>query len=201
MSDEASITSRVIVKVRLICHGIAMRRIYKKFGRMSSVLKPRMLTNPMFVEIGDNVGIGRYSRIEVIVSEIPSPAPVLRIGDWTHIEEYFHVAASNLVEIGKSVLIASRVYITDHNHRFTDIDTPIRSQGIESKGPVIIGDNAWLGEGCAILPGVKIGRNAVVGANAVVTSDVPAYCVVAGIPARVIKRYDFDLNDWVRDSG
>lgn len=186
--------------MRLVCHGIAMRRVFKTFGRMSSILNPRMLTNPRFIEIGNNVGIGRYSRLEAIVTDIPGPAPVLRIGDATHIEEYFHVAASQVVEIGKSVLIASRVYITDHNHSYSDINAPISSQGVDNKGPVIIEDNAWLGEGCAVLPGVKIGRNSVVGANAVVTTDVPPYCVVAGVPARVIKRYDFELSNWVRDS-
>ena len=157
-----------------------------------------MLTNAQNVEIGDNVFIREYSRIEAIIFDgHQNFSPVLKIGEGTAIEQFFHVGACEHVEIGKNVLIAGRVYITDHNHRFSDIDKPILSQGIEPGGKVIIGDNAWLGEGCVILPGITIGSHAIIGANAVVTRDIPPYTVVVGNPARAIKKYDALKKDWI----
>lgn len=90
------------------------------------------------------------------------------------------------VEIGDSALIADNVYISDFDHKFADLETPIKDQGI-AKSRVRIERNVWLGAKVTVTRGVTIGEGAVVGANAVVTHDLPAYSVAVGLPARVIK--------------
>ena len=93
------------------------------------------------------------------------------------------------VEIGDSALIADNVYISDFDHKFADLETPIKDQGI-AKSRVRIERNVWLGAKVTVTRGVTIGEGAVVGANAVVTRDLPAYCVAVGAPARPIRSRD-----------
>lgn len=107
-----------------------------------------------------------------------------------------HIAAIENVKIGDHVLTANNVYISDNLHAYEDICTPVMHQPVKVKGRVEIGDGCWLGENVAVL-GVRIGKNSVIGANAVVTSDIPDYCVAVGIPAQVIRRYDPKLAAWV----
>ena len=90
------------------------------------------------------------------------------------------------VEIGAAALIADSVYISDFDHKFSSLSTPIKDQGI-AKARVRIGPDVWLGTKVTVSRGVVIGEGAVVGANAVVTRDLPAYCVAVGVPARVVK--------------
>jgi acetyltransferase-like isoleucine patch superfamily enzyme len=90
------------------------------------------------------------------------------------------------VEIGDSALIADGVYISDFDHKFTDLNTPIKDQGI-AKSRVRIERDVWLGTKVTVSRGVTIGEGAVIGANAVVTRDVPPYAVAVGVPARVVK--------------
>jgi acetyltransferase-like isoleucine patch superfamily enzyme len=90
------------------------------------------------------------------------------------------------VEIGECALIADNVYISDFDHKFADLTTPIKDQGI-AKSRVRIGRDVWLGTKVTVARGVEIGEGAVVGANSVVTKDLPAFSVSVGAPARVIK--------------
>lgn len=106
----------------------------------------------------------------------------------------------NEVIIEDDVLFAAFVHVTDHSHDYRDVTKPVSKQGIFSKGPVVIKKGAWLAFGCHILSGVTVGENSVVAANAVVTKDVPPYSVVAGNPARVVSRFDFEQNNWVHVS-
>lgn len=116
--------------------------------------------------------------------------PVIIFGNNVSLENDCHIGAVNRVEIHDNVLIASRVYISDHAHGvadYPDIAIAPNERPVWSKGPVVIERDVWIGEGASILPGVRVGRNAIVGANAVVTRDVPPFSVVGGAPARVIK--------------
>ncbi|GFE60325.1 DapH/DapD/GlmU-related protein [Geobacter sp. AOG2] len=183
------------IKKRLITY--YNRTIFKKYGANVTILKPSMITNPKYIEIGSNVLIREYSRIEAVDTYGNAKyTPELKIGDGTHIEQFFHVGSCECVEIGKNVLIAGRVYISDHNHNFKNIEEPIVNQGIEAGGKVVIGDNSWLGEGCVILPGVSIGKGAVIGSNAVVTKSIPPFSVAVGIPAKVIRQYNNETKAW-----
>lgn len=131
------------------------------------------------------------NRIEVIERHGSQQfKPLLQIGDGVSMEYDCHIGCVNEVRIGARVLMASRVYISDHSHGATnaeDLQLPPNARPIFLKGPVIIEDEVWLGEGAAVMPGVRIGRSSIIGANAVVTRDIPAYSIAVGAPARVIK--------------
>ncbi len=111
---------------------------------------------------------------------------VLRVGARTVFGHHCTLAARDSVEIGEDCLLAEMVSIRDHDHRFDDLEIPIREQGAVS-APVKIGKNVWLGAKVTVLKGVTIGDNAIVGANAVVTKNLPANAIAVGIPAKVIR--------------
>ena len=100
------------------------------------------------------------------------------------------MSISTKIKIRKNALISDRVFLGDCNHGFLDLNLPISQQPINFSGCVEIGEGCWIGIGAAITPGITIGKNAVIGANSVVTHDVPDYCIVAGNPARVIRRIE-----------
>ena len=113
-----------------------------------------------------------------------------------------HIGAIDSVVIGDRVLIASGVYISDHGHgdysgnsQSSPLEPPAKRPLISH--PVQIGDDVWLGENVLVLPGVKIGNGVVIGAGAVVTSNIPDYSIAVGVPAKVIKKFDFDKKKWV----
>jgi acetyltransferase-like isoleucine patch superfamily enzyme len=146
-----------------------------------------MLTNPKAISIGKRVEIRKGARLEA-VGPWDGDKPKIVIGDNTSIHLYFHCGAAESVTIGKNVLIAGRVYISDHDHRYDDPEMPACLCEELKTAPVVIEDGVWLGEGSVILKGVTVGERAVVGANAVVTKDVEPYTIVAGVPAREIDK-------------
>ena len=117
-----------------------------------------------------------------------SAEPVLTIGARCSIGRGTAIVARRRIEIGDDVTIAPNVYITDHNHAYADVDVPIKEQ-YPTHDPVRIGDGTWIAAGATILPGADIGRHVTVGAGAVVRGKVDDYTVVAGSPARVVRRY------------
>ena len=121
----------------------------------------------------------------------------LSIGEGTYVGRFCHFYATSRIEIGKKVLIADKVYLSDNLHGYKNIDMPVIDQPVEQLAPVIIHDGAWLGENVCVV-GASVGRNSVVGANSVVTRDIPDYCVAAGAPAIIIKRYDLEKREWRR---
>lgn len=115
------------------------------------------------------------------------------IGTRTRIDGKFH--------IGKNVLMGPDNYISLYDHSYEDIHVPIISQGVykpnkNGHDDIRIGDGTWIGTHCAIIGDVHIGRNCVIGANSVVTHDVPDYCVAVGAPARIIKKYNVESGEW-----
>mgnify|MGYP000978796474 FL=1 len=113
--------------------------------------------------------------------------PRLIIGDDVYIGFRSHIVACDRIEIGNKTVIADNVYITDNLHGFEDVTRGIMEQPLRVPGPVVIGEGCWIGERACIMPNVKIGKHAVIGANAVVTKDIPEYSIAVGAPARVIK--------------
>jgi acetyltransferase-like isoleucine patch superfamily enzyme len=111
----------------------------------------------------------------------------VRIGEGTFLNVGVMVAALSLVEIGSHCMLANGCVVTDADHRFDDPDTPITWQGFTSRGPTRLGDDIWLGANVVVTSGVTIGERCVVGANSVVTSDLPPRTVSAGAPARVLR--------------
>ena len=102
------------------------------------------------------------------------------------------------VIVGNYVLTAPNVHITDRNHEYHDVSTPIIKQDWYSKGPLVIDDGCWIGTNAVIVGAIHIGKNCVIGANSVVTKNVPDYSVVVGNPARIVKRYNPNTEKWDR---
>ena len=130
------------------------------------------------IEVGDNVEIGMASRLIAI-----GDARIV-IGDGAALVGANSVLAGVDIHIGPRVLMGWNSGVTDSQHGFSDPDEPVMDQPLDRQAPVRIEQGAWLGNNAMVMAGVTIGRNAVVGANAVVTSDVPDHTVVVGAPAR-----------------
>jgi acetyltransferase-like isoleucine patch superfamily enzyme len=115
----------------------------------------------------------------------------VRIGSGTFLNIAVMVAAVELVEIGDHCMFANGCFITDGNHRFDDPDKPVPWQGFDSKGPTRVGDNVWCGAHVVITSGVTIGERCVIGANSVVTRDLPPHSIAAGAPAKVLRQVEY----------
>jgi len=118
----------------------------------------------------------------------------IRIGAGTFLNIGVMVAAHELVEIGDHCMFANGCFVTDATHRFDDPDRPVTWQGFTTKGPTRIGDNVWCGANVVVTSGVTIGERCVIGANSVVTRDVPPYSIAAGAPATVVKQVDYQAS-------
>jgi len=170
----------------------AARRHFKSVGQGSWIEAPFHVQNARNVTLGSNFSARSHFVLESIEEyQGEHFTPRVVIGDNVSFYYDCHVGCINCIEIGNNVLFGSKVYITDHFHGDTsgqDIDRPPVMRTLTSKGPVIIENNVWIGEGVAIMPNVTIGENAIIGANSVVTKNIPRNCVAAGIPAVVIKQ-------------
>jgi acetyltransferase-like isoleucine patch superfamily enzyme len=144
------------------------------------------------VQIGRGVFVGSGAWFSV------GPGARLTIGDNAHINRGFVLACVGNVAIGRNVVMADRVFIGDTNHGYADVSTPIILQPMAPPRPVVVEDDCWLGIGVCVLSGVTIGRHSVIGANSVVTRDVPPFSVACGNPAVVVKQYDWTRKQWVR---
>ena len=119
----------------------------------------------------------------------------IRIGSGCFLNLGVMVAALELVEIGDHCMFANGCYVSDANHRFNDPDRPVPWQGFTTKGPTRIGDNVWCGVNVVIATGVTVGERCVIGANSVVTADLPPFSVAAGAPARVLRTIEYPRSD------
>ena len=164
---------------------------FKAIGSSCSVDYPFIIRNPQYISMGNNFSSLYNLRIEAWDQYAgASFLPEIIIGDNVCLNTDVHIACIYKVVIGNGVLMGSRIYISDHSHGEINREAlilPPLQRHLFSKGPVIIEDNVWIGEGVCIMPGVTIGRNSIIGANSVVTKSVPGNSVIAGIPARVIK--------------
>lgn len=160
---------------------VAVGRSFGSFGRQSVLQLPVRLDGERGIEIGDRVFVGASSWLQTFGEGR------LRIGDGTALSGHAVLSAASELVIGRRVLMARGVYLADHGHAHADLTRPVIEQGLANIAPVRIGDGAWLGENVVVCPGVHVGRNAVVGANSVVTHDVPDGCVAVGAPASVIR--------------
>lgn len=143
------------------------------------------------ITAGQSVYIGKHCSLNCVTvrpyAQIWSGGTV-RIGKGSEIGERCRISIANSLEIGEKVLLSPNVYITDCDHEYRDVDVPVIDQGIVQRGQkVSIGEGSYIGINAVIVGNVRIGRHCVVGANSVVTKDVPDYCVAVGSPAKVIK--------------
>jgi acetyltransferase-like isoleucine patch superfamily enzyme len=180
-----------------------IKRRFAHFGARS-IIKPFINSaNEKYISIGEDVNIGSFCRITVSTEFGGHPVKSdnkirLKIGDNVDIGNNTFISANNSIEIGNHVIMSSYVFITDHDHGFQDVSKNLHQQPLSEDGYVRIGDNVFLGTKCSILKNVTIGERSVVATNAVVTRDVPAYSVVAGNPAKIIKKFDFEKKAWIK---
>ena len=154
--------------------------LYQHRGRGSKIYPSVRMDTPPYrrFSLGQKSVVESYSCINNAVGDVI-------IGDYTRIG--LHNTIIGPVTIGSHVNLAQGITVTALNHNFSEADKRIDEQGV-STGQVVIGDDVWIGANAVVLPNVSIGRHCVIAAGAVVTKDVPDGCVVAGIPAKIIKR-------------
>ncbi len=180
------------------------RRMYwsRKMGSVENDLcihKNVTFKNPKCLFFGNTVGIGKDACFLPVVKYCGiNYNPKIIFGDNCWIGNYNSFASIDRIQVGNNVLFAGNVHVTDHSHGYSDLNTPIAKQSLISKGPVIIEDNCWLGFSCEILSGVHLGEHTIVAARAVVTKSFPSHVILAGNPARIVKKFDFELKEWVK---
>ncbi len=192
---------RVFQRAGTITADTAAGRRFAAFGPRSLISFP---TGDVFGEtwiaIGDQTMIG--ANVTLSAGLMPGhdlgPSPVLRVGNRCVIGRGSHIIAHHSLVIGDDVFTGPYVYITDQNHSYADPDIPIGRQWPVNTS-VSIGAGSWLGAGAVILPGAQVGANVVVGAGSVVRGQVPDHCVVAGVPARIVRKY-VPGDGWCRPS-
>lgn len=152
---------------------------------------PGPTLNPHLVRIGQATLIGPEVSLSVgMWPDETLDAPdgwIVRIGDRVNVGRRCALVGRYRIEVGDDVTFAPDVYVTDHNHRYDEPGVPVSRQWVDG-APVSIGSGCWLGTRSVVLPGTTIGRNVVVAAGAVVRGDVPDHSVVAGVPAKIVRR-------------
>lgn len=167
------------------------------FKKAKMIRLPFYRTKMGVFKYGKKLSLGPNAIIDIVSSD-----GKLSIGDRFNAYHRLHIGVLNSVTIGDDVLIASNVYISDCSHGWyrgeqhsnpltAPNDRPLKAL------PITIGNNVWLGEGVMVLPGVNIGEGSIVGAGSVVTKDISEYSIAIGNPAKIIKKFDFNLNEWV----
>lgn len=162
-------------------------RIHWEFMRRQAFVRWPVHGNVLEALLDGRLEIGPHTLLEPDVWITAPGQARVRIGGGTFLNRGVMVASLELVEIGDHCMLANGCYVTDSSHRFDDPDKPVPWQGFTTKGPTRIGDNVWCGVNVVVTTGVTIGDRCVIGANSVVTSDIPPHSVAAGVPARVLR--------------
>ncbi|MDD4950726.1 acyltransferase [Sulfuricurvum sp.] len=170
----------------------------KFFGEGSTILFPRKLLNIKHIEIGNNVFIHKHANLFPITSDHGNNfSPIVKIGHNVYIGQYFHMHAMSKVVIEDGCVISDNVYISGASHGFDPNGGHIMKQPLNF-ADVEIKMNTFIGRNVFISQGVTLGMHCVVGANSVVTKSFPDYSMIAGSPAKLIKKYDVLNQAWIR---
>jgi acetyltransferase-like isoleucine patch superfamily enzyme len=174
------------------------RPFFRTAGKKIIICRPILIT-PRCLKVGSYLFIRDFARLEGVFRYADvSFDPLIEIGDQVSIEQNFHLTCAKSVKIGKGTAIAANVTITDIVHPYEDIRFSPEVQLIKTD-EVTIGENCKLYNNVVILPGTKLGNHNIIGANSVVTGIFPDYCVIAGSPARIVKKYNVERQMWTKD--
>ena len=193
-----ALTARISYRLRTEAFRLFNLGKFGRLGRGALMCRSVRVDGPRSMEIGAHTIIQERSWLYAEGTQDSSIS--LRIGEGCAIGYGNHFAAVRDVTIGNNVLTANNVYISDNAHSYEDITLPILKQPVAFRGAVSIGDGTWLGENVCVIA-ARVGRNCAIGANAVVTHDIPDYSVAVGIPAKVIRRFDPESKTWVSVGG
>lgn len=201
--DPLSVVPRIINKLRSLWMAwtFPFYSVGKNFwAHHSSELRR---SQAPFIQIGSHVIVDRD--VWLNIPYLPEKDdPILILGDSCRIGRRCMISAQNRIEIGRKTVLSPTVLLMDHNHAFEDVNVPIIDQGNTKGGTIRIEEGCWIGYGATIVCSqgeLVVGKNSVIGANAMVTRSVPAYSVVAGNPAQVLKRFDCSQGQWVSGPG
>lgn len=164
--------------------------IHYEFARRRAFAKWPLHGDALAMLREGRLSVGEHTLLEPGVWITGSPQARIAIGSQSFLNLGVMLAAQGRVEIGDHCMLANGCLVTDADHRFDDPKLPVPYQGFRAKGPTRLGDNVWLGAHVVVTGGVTIGERAVIGANSVVTHDIPAHTIAAGAPARVIRTID-----------
>lgn len=184
--------SNTLISVRNKIYTGWLSKCFKNFGNSNIYFPMLSLVGSKYITIGNNTSIGKNIALTVWKrKDSKYNSPSISIGDRCSIGADAHITAINKIVIGNNVLTGKKILITDNSHGEStreELVTAPSKRPLYSKGAVIIDDNVWIGEKVSIMPSVHIGEGVIIAANAVVTKDIPPYCIVAGIPAKIIKK-------------
>jgi acetyltransferase-like isoleucine patch superfamily enzyme len=166
-------------------------RIHWEFMRRQAFVRWPVNGNVLSALHEGRLEIGPHTLFEPGVWITAPGSARVRIGSGVFLNLGVMVAAADLVEIGDHCMFANGCFISDAGHRFDDPDVPVPWQGFTSKGPTRVGDNVWCGANVVITSGVTVGERCVIGANSVVTADIPPFSIAVGAPARVLRRIEY----------
>ena len=186
--------NKIIKSVKRRCYYLYNRNKFRYLAPNVVIQQLLRIEGKKNISIAENVIVQKLTWLAAVPLTNAEKCH-LSIGKGTVIGNFNHIFAAGEITIGEKVLTADKVFITDNQHEFEDVTTPILEQGIKQFPPMSIGNGTWIGENVCIL-GVSVGKNCVIGANSVVNKPIPDYCVAVGIPAKVIKNYNFDTKQW-----
>lgn len=185
---------RTAIRIKYVLNKVftySNQRHFCKFGADASISRSCTFMNPQYISIGDASSVGERTVITAWDNyENLKYEPRIAIGSNVRIGADCHLSAIQRISIGNGVLFGKKVTVTDNSHGGIALDQlaiPPSKKRLISKGPVAIEENVWIGDKATILPGVRIGKGAVIAANAVVTHDVPEGCIAAGVPAKLVR--------------
>jgi acetyltransferase-like isoleucine patch superfamily enzyme len=163
-------------------------RIHREFMRRRAFARWPVHGNLLEAFREGRLEVGEHTLFEPHVWITAPGEARVRIGSQSFLNIGVMVAAHQLVEIGDHCMFANGCFVSDANHRYDDPDKPVPWQGFTTKGPTRVGDNVWCGANVVIASGVTVGERCVIGANSVVTQNLPPFSIAFGAPARVVKR-------------
>ncbi|MBE5940671.1 MAG: acyltransferase [Lachnospiraceae bacterium] len=178
-----------IVKIMWALRALIYKPFLKKMGRLTYIGKPIWMSKKKNIEFGNKVRIYPGSRFETVKDG------TIRIYDNVSIGQNFHCISEGNLLIGANTTISGNVFVTNMDHDYTEIGKHILEQKHIVK-ETVIGENCFIGYGAVIQAGTKLGRHCVVGSNAVVRGEYPDYSIIVGVPAKIVKIFDFAQNEW-----